>query len=771
MAVSRLLSMRLHSLELAGFKSFGKKTTLEFSAPIVAIVGPNGSGKSNIAEAFRFVLGEQSIKSLRGKRGEDLIFNGSRSAPRANRASVKVRFENHDRLFPVDFDELSLERVIHRDSTSEYLVNGSTVRLKDSMELLAAGRIGASGHHIIAQGEADRILHASPKERRAMLEDALGLKLFQYKKEESQKKLLKTKENITSVQSLRKEIEPHLRFLKRQMEKLKRAQGLREELLTLSREYFLNEDVYLKESKRRVALEGQAPRTDIAELEGELARAKALLSQSEPQYKQDGTEGVMEETMRAVRSKRELLARDLGRIEGALAALSHDVPINEDVRPTLPQRDTRMLPVAKLETLVEEVSVAIEAVEQEESPSRLKGLLHDITGRLRRLLGEYAIQKEGMSPRRERPNLSLRRGELEGEAERLREESAALSREEEELTQARTAFFLKREQEKDARRDVERQIFSLTARLSEAHGRLEALRTREERLLHEEEDFKRDLGEAAALVGHALLSIFSHDGHPQEQATDGVLSPETRTLQDNRRRAIERMKIRLEEAGAGGGEEVLKEYEEVQNRDMFLSREIDDLEQSAASLATLIGDLEKRLDVQFKEGMQTVNTQFQEFFGRMFGGGQASLSIVRETRRRRGALSEEGEEISENSDEESTEGIGIEITLPHKRVKGLEALSGGERALTSIALLFAISQVNPPPFIILDETDAALDEANSKRYADMIELLSKHSQLIVITHNRETMSRAGILYGVTMGSDALSQLLSVRFDEAVAVAK
>ena len=111
------------------------------------------------------------------------------------------------------------------------------------------------------------------------------------------------------------------------------------------------------------------------------------------------------------------------------------------------------------------------------------------------------------------------------------------------------------------------------------------------------------------------------------------------------------------------------------------------------------------------------------------------------------------------------------VKLPNKRVKGLEMLSGGERALTSIALIFAMSQVNPPPFIILDETDAALDEANSRRYGDMIEELAKKSQLILITHNRETMSRASILYGVTMGSDGISKLLSVKFDEAVAVAK
>jgi chromosome segregation protein len=111
------------------------------------------------------------------------------------------------------------------------------------------------------------------------------------------------------------------------------------------------------------------------------------------------------------------------------------------------------------------------------------------------------------------------------------------------------------------------------------------------------------------------------------------------------------------------------------------------------------------------------------------------------------------------------------VNLPKKKVRSLMQLSGGERALTSIALIFAMSQVNPPPFLILDETDAALDEANSRRYGDMIENLAKKSQLIVISHNRETMTRAGILYGVTMGGDGVSKLLSVKFEEAVAVAK
>jgi chromosome segregation protein len=117
--------MYLKSLEISGFKSFAKKAVLEFNFPITAIVGPNGSGKSNVAEAFRFVLGEQSIKSLRGKRGEDLIFNGGKSQNRLNRASVKVVFDNRNRMLKIDFDEVSLERIVHRDSANEYFINGS----------------------------------------------------------------------------------------------------------------------------------------------------------------------------------------------------------------------------------------------------------------------------------------------------------------------------------------------------------------------------------------------------------------------------------------------------------------------------------------------------------------------------------------------------------------------------------------------------------------------------------------------------------------------
>ena len=220
----------------------------------------------------------------------------------------------------------------------------------------------------------------------------------------------------------------------------------------------------------------------------------------------------------------------------------------------------------------------------------------------------------------------------------------------------------------------------------------------------------------------------------------------------------------------------MKEFKEISERDSFLAKEMEDLTKSILALQKLITDLKEKIDVEFKEGVKKINVEFQEFFSLMFDGGHGSLSIIVENKKKR-----RSEDMDEPTDAESydeameetvpEQGIEINVSLPHKKVKELHALSGGERSLTSIALLFAMSQVNPPPFLVLDETDAALDESNSRKYGDMLEKLSKHSQLIVVTHNRETMSRAGVLYGVTIGANGASKLLSVKFEEATQIAK
>src|SRR3989339_752823 len=743
----------LKSIELVGFKSFAKKAILNFNTPISSIVGPNCSGKSNVAEAFRFVLGEQSIKSLRGKRVEDLIFNGGKDAPRANRASAKVTFDNSRRMFNVDFDEIFLERVIYRDSVSEYFINGSAVRLKDIIELLSSAHIGASGHHIISQGEADKILNANLKDRREMIEDALGLKIYHYKKEDSQRKLTKTEENIKQVESLRREIAPHLKFLKKQVEKIEKIIEMREQLKNFYLEYFKREDEYIKKEKAKLVEEKSIPLAELTRLEQELKQAKDILSQSKTRDIKSDEIVLLEGKLRETRLTKDSLMREMGRMEGEISYL--DRQYKKQLQ-TASLADVKKVDLSAVESLIQTVSVSLDEGGKSEDLSVIKNILNKI----KNLLQDFVNKNKDNSNETSQKEIEQEISELKKKKIATETELTNLKNRENDFTAQYDTVKEEIEKEKDSNRDAEKAVFRIMAEQNEINTRLTSLQNREERLRIDENNFKQELTEAGVLVGIEAVRY-----------KDIVLeiNAEERIAQEERKKNIEKLKIRIEDAGIGSTDEVLKEYREASERDAFLEKELTDLGTSSISLQVLIKELDDKLTTEFKIGVEKINAQFQEFFSKMFGGGTAKLAVVKEIKKKRGDMSFYSAQ-DEMSDKAISEGIEIEVNLPKKKIKGLMMLSGGERALTSIALLFAISQVNPPPFIILDETDAALDEANSKKYGDMIESLSKYSQLILITHNRETMSRAGVLYGVTMGMGGGSKLLSVAFEEAVTIA-
>ncbi len=763
--------MYLKALTINGFKSFAKKGELSFTTPITAIVGPNGSGKSNVAESFRFVLGEQSLKSMRGKRGEDLIFNGSESSARANRASVVIVLDNPERqgkrVFPLEYDEITIERVVHRDGENEYLVNGSRTRLKDVQELLASANIGPTGHHIISQGEADRILSASPRERREMIEDALGLKVYQFKKLESERKLKKTRENIAQVESLRREVQPHLKFLERQVKKIEKSLEIQEALRTMYVEYLKREDVYLAFHYDRLIADRHVPEQEKEAIAEALAVAKKKATQegesaAERELITIGTE------LSELRTKRHEAVRRIGNIEGQASYLKRKI---EEAERT--EKEEAEVPISyrEFKRAQESIERSVQELRTSEDVSRLRRALEDIVRVLGTLL--HTAKERGVDDGRasEKEELAQVLTSKEAEEATLR----AIEIEEKERETAYQELRAKIEAERGLHREAEREIFTLMNRDREVEQMLERIDRELEHIERDRHEFKRELQEAVSLIGRNASGYFEYevkreDGTP---LTREELAGEARELQERRRRELEKMKIRLEELGLGANDDVLKEYKDVKERDEFLVREITDLTESVGKLEALIAELTAELNAQFVHGIEKIDTEFSRFFTLMFGGGSAKILRVKPKVAKHEGEPEEGSLVTEDEEEteEGEEGIELDVKLPNKRVKGLEMLSGGERALTSIALIFAMSQVNPPLFVILDETDAALDEANSRRYGDMISALSERSQLILITHNRETMSRAGVLYGVTMGGDGISKLLSVKFDEAVTVAK
>jgi len=712
--------MRLKTLLLNGFKSFARKTILEFEDTIIAIVGPNGSGKSNVVEAVRFVLGEQSMKSMRGKGGSDLIFKGSKNLPKGNKASVTIYFNNADKVFKLSNDEgeninlnydvVSISREVFSDGLNKYILNGTEVRLKDIHNLLASVNIGSSGHHIISQGEADRILNANAKEKKEMVEDALGLKIYQYKIKESERKLERTNENMKEIVLQRRENAPHLNFLKKQVEKFEKTKEMQAELAALYREYLRRESVYLEQEKTNLTAERNKLSSELESITGKISGAEDNDSAQDSEKTEELR--VIEQKLNSVRGTKNELERSLGRIEGMI----------------------------------------------EIKERRVK-----ISGRCPLCGSEI---KEGAEQTEKRQKEEKELAELKNSQADILAEMENLENEERERTQ--TAKKLKEDLEKEMEtlRDLERERFTWKVKHQELSSALGLVAIKEGNFKNRAEAFENEIKEGTALIGPEILSYKNFKTEENN----------TKITQEEQKRKIERLKIKLEDIGLGNGAELVKEFKDVSERDQFLAREMEDLEKSIESLQKLIADLKEKIDVEFKDGIKKINVEFQEFFSLMFGGGHGSLSIVEIKRDRREKVEplENSRFDLEESEEEETEpeqGIEINVSLPHKKVKELPALSGGERSLTSIALLFAMSQVNPPPFLILDETDAALDEANSRKFGDMLEKLSKHSQLIVVTHNRETMSRAGILYGITIGSDEASKLLSVKFEEATQIAK
>lgn len=741
--------MTLKRLEMQGFKSFAKKAVFDFSAPVTAIVGPNGSGKSNVVEAIRFVLGEQSQKSLRSKSGADLIFKGSKQIGKLSRASVSITFDNAKRIFSLstiedqnlslDFDEITLTREVFSDGGNTYSLNGNEVRLKDIHELIASVNIGSSGHHIISQGEADRLLNAKPAERREMLEESLGLKLYHYRIKESERKLEKTREHVREAESIRRELAPHIKFLKKQVEKIEKAREIEIALKELYGIYLVQEQSVIARKQGEFSFESELLSQKLHEVEQELAQAdKADASEITELESQIAA---LRTQMRELARHRDELGRQMGRVEGMIESATRIIPAKQGML---------AISVVELESLIAEL-------EQSGLP------VLEIIAKLK----SFIASKKG-SPE---TKVSVDTSEFEATKRDLESQIADIdsqvSHHESDIQKIETSIV----QVRAATADRERAFYTAQARKNELTAQQSILNSQKTALDARVHALMEEYIAAENFVGSSVLDLKN-----KVLDTDAVIDEAgLRTMHHE----IERMKIRLEDMGGGGGGDVVAEFDETLTRDQFLEREINDLTTAITTLESTIKDLKEKLGKEFHAGIVKINKEFETFFRLMFGGGDAQLDVVDiEKKKRKSDISEDGDEFESTASLDDDielrsvqQGIDIDVSLPRKKVKDLEMLSGGERSLTSIALLFALSQVNPPPFLVLDETDAALDEANSQKYGDMIENLAKQTQLVVVTHNRETMSRAEIIYGVTLGGDDASTLLSIKFEEGVQFAK
>ena len=332
--------MYLKAVEIQGFKSFPDKTVLQFGEDITAIVGPNGSGKSNISDAIRWVMGEQSAKGLRGAKMEDVIFGGTEKRAQVGFAQVTLVLDNTARIFPaMEESEVAVTRRYYRSGESEYYINRQSVRLKDVTELFLDTGMGKEGYSIIGQGKIDEILSAKSGERREIFEEAAGISKFRHRKEESERKLQRTEENLVRINDKISELELQVEPLRDQAEKAKKYLVLRDELRLLEISVWLENLDALKASARKLETDFRA-----AEAQRDQARADldALYAEGE-QFGQRMREKDME--AEGLRAQAAALEGQTQEQSSAMAVLESNIRHNREnigrARQDLVETDSR----------------------------------------------------------------------------------------------------------------------------------------------------------------------------------------------------------------------------------------------------------------------------------------------------------------------------------------------------------------------------------------------------------------------------------------------
>lgn len=718
----------LKRIELQGFKSFAEKTILDLPARVVAVVGPNGSGKSNIVDALRWVLGEREAKKLRGETLDKLIFAGSEKRAAVGFAKVILSFDNKERILGEDAEEVELERRVDRTGTSQFFWNGSEIRLKDLIPTLAKARLGTRGLTIIGQGENDIFVRSSPEERRLMVEEILGLKEYRLKKQTAERRLETSLINLDKAKAQLEELAPHLRLLRRQRTKFLKRSELEKKLKDYENQYFSFHFHNLNEAMRKA----QEPIFKLQEIKSKKEEEVKLIEKNIKEINEKSGESERIKKLRSdlnnLLNKKFSLKESLGRLEAEI-----------EIKKSIPHHAT----LHELEAGIKSFIAEVKGLFAFDDVRKIKERLRELVAKLERLLrGDKKSDTEALEKKKKFED-ALRA--VDGEIKKLEEESERLTSVQEELNQ-------------EFRREVEK--------LELKKNELRRLETELQAAIFEKEKIELKIAELEREWQAAGRDMAELKDLP---AREGVAGDGTVAGGDLERKI---MRLRSELAAIGEiDESLVKEADEKEERYEFLKKEISDLEDAIKDLKILIRELDDKIHSEFKTSFKEINEEFNNYFRLMFGGGRARLKLQKykpaQMPENSSLVTQEGEEEQikeENKNEEIKAGIEIDLNVPQKSLKGIEMLSGGEKSLVSLAALFALISVSPPPFLVLDEIDAALDEENARRFAELIKEFSKHTQFILVTHNRATMEAAQILYGVTMNEDGTSKVLSLKFD-------
>ena len=819
--------MRLNSIKLSGFKSFVDPTSVTFPSSMSCIVGPNGCGKSNVIDAVRWVLGESSAKNLRSDSMTDVVFNGSSSRKPVSKASVELFFDNKEGRIGGEFSsysEISVRRSLELDGQSNYYLNGTSCRKKDITDVFLGTGLGPRSYAIIEQGMISQLVSAKPEEMRGYIEEVAGISRYLERKKETESRIKRTKENLSRLEDLREEISRLLYKLQRQAKAAEKYHELRKD--ETKAQLMLLGSKWRDVSSLLVAKEKEVK---DQELKVEEINSQKNTSDSEI-IKLRAKQIELQTALDKVQQEFYSFGADISRTEQEISLKKDRVnEIAEKISTNKIQIDTRNREIEKLSENKSSAQLEISAIENElkslkentDGPdtaeaekieglwlifiTETKDILNNIVNsigsiksklsnndsvdddlrkieslqndlkkletepnKLTKLTQDFLINaSEGA--KQQRINLiekTDKYAELQAKLASMNSEDSHISTKLQDLTQEN--------------RDLEEESKELTQPINEIQEKLDQLLSDrlkvEENLLesrkaieecnasiHKIEREKIEKEQAAITLRELLENlrlerqaskIEQNNIEKQVEELEGDLSKIKNELVDDKSvesysADLEAIELKISRLGAINLA-AMEEYDQESKRKELLDEQHNELMQALETLERAITKIDKETRTTFKDTFDKLNQSLSQSFPKLFGGGHAELVML--------------------GDDLLTCGIGISARPPGKKNASVSQLSGGEKALTAIATVFAFFELNPAPFCLLDEVDAPLDDLNTMRFIDLVDEMSQRVQFVYITHNKISMEKSKHLMGVTMQEPGVSRMVAVDVDQAVEMA-
>ena len=730
--------MQLKHIKLSGFKSFVDPTKISFPTNMVGVVGPNGCGKSNVIDAVRWVLGELSAKNLRGESMVDVIFNGSEKRKASGQCSIELLFDNSSAKIGgeyASFNEVSIKRVMTRDAQSDYYINNTKCRRKDVQDIFLGTGLGPSSYAIIEQGMVSKLVSAKPDELRTHIEEAAGVSKYRERRKETESRIKRSKENLSRVKDIRDEIARLIKRLENQAKAAEKYKLLKKDKAKLELDKAILFSIEAKNNRDSLQKNLDSYNRD---LKIKNAECETIQSQID-QYRTEndsilGEYEIAQKNFYAVGAeiaKREANLQNINKSESETKYSLQKAKQNYEKAKQSEKNFDELSPSEKAMHILNDIINIIDKHRINNESIR------DKTLELKKLLVDILNIASAQSKSLTEEYLS-RQNELESQIDEAEKLKDSIEEEMKEFvgksSSAESVLIdLRQKQSKfnEELRDLEnkKSIADLDSRsISEkiTDMRVE-LNTYEINLKNSNKKIK----EAGIDIESIDFSIYENTTF--EEIEDKLIDTEAKI-------------IRLGAINLAAPEEIAEESK----RKEELDEQYDDLVEALDKLTAAIKKIDNETKTIFKDSFDAVNARLKEMFPKLFGGGMAELRLT--------------------DDDALNAGVVLMARPPGKKNTSISQLSGGEKALTALALVFAIFELNPAPFCLLDEVDAPLDDLNTLRFINMVEEMSKSVQFIFITHNKVSMERSDYLMGVTMQEAGVSRMVSVDVSQALQLA-